>query len=576
MDLVEAKNALTDLDTEEREEIRRILTQLIEALRQGLPALRGSCHVLGHFDAWAGIARWSLRWKGSLPLVVEDASHLRLVGARHPLLCRALGSLESVVALNLDMDPDLRCLVVSGPNMGGKSVLLRTVGTTVVLASCGLPVLAREGTEIPLVDDVLVDIGDEQSMESDLSTFAAHLRNLREMDKRAGRRTLLLIDELGSGTDPQEGAALGLSLLDALHRRGGFIVVTTHMGAFKDFAAQTPGAGNASMEFDRKTLRPKFVFLPGVPGRSHAFEVASMQGWPEGRMREASRRLQESTRHADALLRELEDMRETLLHQEEEVSKKHAEAESIRSRYDSLAQRLKERLDKIRMEKSLEEDQLLRELRELRSKLQLSLDQIKEEQPVAPEKGRDVLRKTDSTLRKRRRRRVPRRTRRPKIPREELAPGREVWCEELRANVKLESITPKGDKAWVWAGAIRMEVPVGSLCQPTERETANEPGAARDWIDIRSSQPPPGELDLRGLDREECMRQLDLYLDRALVSGLQRVTIIHGIGKGILKEQVVAYLRTLSHVDTFRPGEPGEGGTGVTIAFLREPKGDRS
>ena len=570
LSLVDANNALTELETEEQEEVRRILRELTQAYRARLGELRRTLDVLADFDAWGAAARWSLRWGGAIPRVVPEMPVLHLVRARHPLLCKSLGGGGVVVPLDLDLHKDLRCLVVSGPNMGGKSVLLKTVGVTVALAMCGLPVLAGEGTTIGLVDDLLVDIGDEQSIESDLSTFAGHLRNLKRMDDRATSATLVLIDELGSGTDPLEGEALGVTLLEELCARGVAVLVTTHMSAFKEFASRTPGAGNGCMEFDPQTLRPRFHFLAGIPGRSHAFEVAALEGWPRARLERAERRLADASRDADRLLRELEGIRETMRTRAEETDRELREARAAQASYAGLSQRLKERLESIRAEKALEEDRSLAELRRLRKDLQDALAALASGRH-ADEETKPLLAKIETTLRQSQtRRRVRERPARLRIPVKLLLPGRAVWCDEVKSVVTIDAVLPKAGKARVWAGVMRIEVPLGSLREEVGGEAASPEPSRPAGIDLPAAS-VPSEIDLRGLDREEGIRRLDHYLDRALLAGLGRVRIIHGFGTGVLRDGVAAFLRRQPFIGSSRPGEPGEGGEGVTIAFLGEP-----
>ncbi len=277
LEACEANNRLLELRAEAAEEERRILRELASLVRDAAPALERLEHELAVLDAVRACATWAVELGGEA--IAPGGERLRLVRARHPLL--AMGERrDGVVPLDLELGPGGRLLLVSGPNMGGKTVLLKTVGLAVALAHAGLPVLAAEGSAIPELDELRADLGDEQSVDEGLSTFAAHLLALKAMAEAAGPRTLLLADELGAGTDPEEGAALGRALLEHVVSRGAWGVVTTHLGSLKRVASDVPGIVNGSLEFDLVTLTSRYRFQRGVPGASHALDVAGRLGFP--------------------------------------------------------------------------------------------------------------------------------------------------------------------------------------------------------------------------------------------------------------------------------------------------------
>lgn len=584
LDLVDVNNSLAELEADERAEIHRLLRDLTKWVRDHAPILHETLLALAEIDEIDARARLALDLRAIAPLIDEGAKTLRIVQGRHPLLYLALQ--QRAVPLDLMLEGEQRGLVVSGPNMGGKTVLLKTVGIIVLMALSGLFIPAADGTVLPWSDEIFVDIGDEQSLESDLSTYAARLRHMRAALDLAGPRSIVLLDELGTGTDPAEGAALGQALLAQIARQHAFCVATTHLGAFKAFAAATNGFANAAMEYDSETLRPTYRLLTGVPGRSHAFELARREGWPAHALAEAGEFLPAESARADTLLQRIEEELRTLRQEREEVAAQRSRLTEDREAYRRLSQSLKEKTAAVRLEKALEEDRRLREARDLLADLRAQVARLAEAHAAATaaEEGRRITSERRKLHELERQLSEFERTR-PVVPRanavvaggplaaEEIAPGRRAFARSLGVEVTIAPGDAGARRVWVVHKGVRVALPVDDLRHPPEaavEEAAAKKPAASGYIDLQEQliDKLSPEIDLRGLTREECLEKLDLYLDRAVLAGHTSVRIIHGKGTGVLHREVQAFLKKHRHVSAYRTGEPNEGGWGVTIATL--------
>jgi DNA mismatch repair protein MutS2 len=574
LEIVEVNNRLAEQEADERQEIRRILGELSGWIAAHLDPLTETAGLLAQIDELDARARLARELEGSAPELDTDAGRLRLIGARHPLLMRALG--ERCVPLDLELDETLRGLVISGPNMGGKTVVLKTVGLLCLMARAGLYIPAREGAVVPWIDALFVDIGDEQSLDADLSTYAARLRHMRAMLDAATRASLVLIDELGAGTDPEEGAALGEALLAEIGRRGALCVVSTHHGAFKAFAAETPGFENAAVEHDPETLRPTYHLRVGLPGRSHAFELARREAWPAAALSAAEGLLSREAARIEELLARIETQRELLDREEQRLSDQRAQAEVERERLQDRARALEEKLAAVAAEKALAEDQRLREVRELLQLLRSKLEELEQSPPADHGSLRRWFhaREREAAAWAREQRPLP-----PRQPASgapiafaELRPGRQAISRSLGVAVEVR-LAESDQRVWVEHRGVRIVLPAKDLFQPSEKSAPQTPPAARTTVSFADIQEVVqgevrGEIDLRGASSAECRTQLELYLDRVLLAGYPQVRIIHGKGTGALRREVRRLLEAHPQVRGYRDGEGPEGGWGVTIALL--------
>jgi len=564
--VVPHNNELAELRSAEEEEVRRILAELTDRIRALLVPLRTNEEALAELDGHYAAGRLS-RDLAAIPAQPSPHGGIRIRQGRHPLLEMANRDTGApVVPLDLGLGgPHARTLVITGPNTGGKTVALKTVGLFVVMNQCGLHVPAGEGTELPVLDDVFADIGDEQSIEASLSTFSSHLAHVREGLLAAGERTLVLLDEIGVGTDPEEGAALAKSILGALGRRGALTIVTTHYGSLKVFAHDTDGMENASLEFDRESLAPTYRFLQGVPGSSEALSIAARLGLPEDVVREARERLGGEKEAIEGLLHDLQERRRLLDEERAALERELASAKEAGERAESRLAGLRDERTKLRRE-ALEEARLLVE----RSKAELSeiLGAVRVDGADGKAAGRARTRLGE----------MGKELDRGLAPHEVAAPARPARPEEVHDGtpVRIPSLGWKGTalgapgpngKVSVAVGSLRVEMPVESL---EIREGGDEPRRERTGAVVKR---PEGivatELDLRGRTVEEALREVDRTLDGVVLAGGTWLRIIHGKGTGALRGAITEQLESDERVKSFRLGEPAEGGSGVTIAVLK-------
>jgi DNA mismatch repair protein MutS2 len=559
---IELMNRLRELEIAEARELQRILRELSESIRPLADALAGSFQALVELDSLFARARYALQVNGHRPEVVQDGRELVLVHARHPLL---LATLEAVVPYDLVLEPGERIMLVSGPNTGGKTVLLKAVGLIAALAQAGVIPPVGKGTRIPLFDDIFADIGDEQSIEASLSTFSAHLRNLRELLEGATARSLALIDEMGSGTDPAEGGALADAILRSLNRRGTLTIATTHLGQLKAIAGEEEGVINASLQFDAVALQPTYRLQKGVPGRSYGLAIARRLGLPADLLAEAEAALPRTEREAGQLLEELE-------RKDRELAAALAEASSERARTGRLAEEVREREESLRRREKEAERRARQQARDILLNARSEVETAIRELRAAAETGSAELDQAARVAR----RRVEEKVRREGERTASTAPSGRARGEQVQegSHVSIESSGLRGvvvelrdERATVEVGGLRMQVPLAGLIAVDAPQPVRQQRKSTAWSAPELDVSP--EVDLRGMRAEEAAGKLQPALDAAIQADLPSLRIIHGKGTGALREVVGELLRMDGRVRTYRPGGVGEGGAGVTVAELR-------
>lgn len=571
--IVDLNNRWHELQLEERDEVRRIMAELSAQVGIHAEQMNAIISGLAELDLVLACAKYADELRANEPVLVEihktrkdhPGTTLKLFHARHPLL-----DPQKVVPIEVDLDEETFVVVITGPNTGGKTVTLKTVGLLVLMTQSGLHIPAQSGSTLSLFENVYADIGDEQSIEQSLSTFSGHITNIVRVLKTVDRRSLVLFDELGAGTDPQEGAALARAMLAYLLERHVTGLVATHYPELKAYAHSTPGVINASMEFDLPTLRPTYHLTIGLPGRSNALQIAERLGLMPEIIALARTTLNPEDLRADDLLDEIH-------HQRDLAHKARAAAEDARNASETLRAELSQRLEKVEDErlKLLEEarEESARELADLRGAVdELRRDLLRARQPLealkpVQEKLEALQEKTEAPLE------------RQDVPISAEMPLR------LGERVRLRSIPMEGIVTTL--GENEVEVQVGSLrvrakaidivrkgeeIPPTTAITlARKSGKTRVSNEENQSPfyPSPGmELDLRGQRAEDALDALDRYLDNAAMAGLPFVRIIHGKGTGRLRQVVREALQGSPHVSTWENGGEKEGGEGVTVAHL--------
>ncbi|HEX9936657.1 MAG TPA: endonuclease MutS2 [Longimicrobium sp.] len=562
---IEAMNRLRELEAEEAREVLRILRELTERLRPLQPELLASLGALVALDSLYARARYALSVDGRRPAMLPAGTeHYEVVYGRHPIL---LARSRDVVPFDLRMDQGERTLLISGPNTGGKTVLLKAIGLVSLLAQSGIVPPVGEGTRLPVFREVFADIGDEQSIEASLSTFSAHLKNLREALEGAGWESLVLTDEAGSGTDPVEGGALAAAVLVELTRRSCFTVATTHLGQLKLLATQERGVINASLQFDAERLEPTYRLVKGVPGRSYGLAIARRLGLPQQVLDSAESTLPQGERDIARLLLELEAKEQRLDEQQLSLERALAETERLRGdlgeRERGLAQREK---DAERRARQQARDLLLK----AREEVEAAIAELRgaAEQGAVDEAARAARRKVEEAA-KRQKERAPseRRAKQgaPAAPRRaapELGAGVRVRIESLGRTGTVVEV--RDGKATVEAGSMRLTLPSDDLTPLAAGDQEPKQRKPQAGYFVHSVEARP-EVDLRGMRVDEVETVLGRAVDDAILSGLPSFRIIHGKGTGALRAHVRDLIKADRRIRTSRPGELFEGGTGVTV-----------
>ncbi|MGC8838165.1 MAG: endonuclease MutS2 [Anaerolineae bacterium] len=567
---VELNNQWRELQLQEEQEVDRILLGLTDLVAEEAPFIQQTVEALAELDLIFAKARYAEAIRGVEPHLVpfrqrqEDeavphpGSVIELWQARHPLL-----DPEKVVPIDIYLGDDYFVLVLTGPNTGGKTVTLKTVGLLAAMAQAGLAIPAAEGSRLTVFNGIYADIGDEQSIEQSLSTFSSHMGRIIRILQEADSRSLVLLDELGAGTDPVEGSALARAILSHLVARRITTLATTHYSELKVYAHKTPGVQNASVEFDPETLAPTYEVTIGLPGRSNAFAIARRLGLDPAIVQEAQGMVSPDVLEAESLLADIKEAQREALRAREAAARERAEAEALRR---ELAQRLaeverarREVLQKAREEAVREVEEVRRELARLRRLWQRGpAPQLPpaEDLEAAEERLEDLLEEL-----------APIRTKPalglPFQPR----PGDRVWVPSLRMAGEVAHVDE--GEAEVQVGSFRVRVPVEDL----EAQSEGEPlkGPARVELRGLGAGAVPAELNCRGLTVEEALEQVGKYLDRAFLAGLPQVRIIHGKGTGALRRAVREELARHPLVASFRPGARHEGGDGATVVELVQP-----
>ena len=571
--VVDANNAYQELQLAERDEVHRILRVLSEQIADNAQEIRTVNHTLAEIDFVLMCAKYADDLDAHEPILAEKRPRsgnpvIKLYGARHPLLPK-----DKAVPIDVVLEEDKFVVIITGPNTGGKTVSLKTVGLMALMTQSGLHIPAESGSELSPFTNVFADIGDEQSIEQSLSTFSGHMTNQIRILNRAGGKTLMLLDELGSGTDPQEGSALARAIMQYIVEHHIPCFAATHFSELKMFAHSTPGVTNASMEFDLKTLRPTYHLTIGLPGRSNALLIAKKLGLNEEILQNAQKTIDPADMNADNLLDEIR-------RQYDAAKKARSHADRMRSLAENDQRELKKRLDAIEdeREKILQESQeaLEEEVRELREELaRIRRTMNKTKAPVDEVRQLDQdLKAAEKTVKKSGDKAMKKTANLPED--RPLKAGDKVRVRSLGTESLAVISNIYGDEAEIQLGPLRMRVPVRELSRKNETDTPEEtaPTTSTETRSARVSgeifHASPGvEIDLRGLDSQDMSDRLEKYLDDAALAGLPYVRIIHGKGTGVLRRTARKLLLDHPHVKYIESGQDNEGGDGVTIAHMK-------
>jgi DNA mismatch repair protein MutS2 len=568
LETLELNNRWRELQLDEEKEIRRILSALTELVGHDSERIVRTVEVLAYLDLVFAKALYADALKATEPTLVDfkardnhPGSTIQLIGARHPLLS------GNVVPIDVEYDEKTFVLVVTGPNTGGKTVSLKNVGLMCLMAQCGLH-LPCERAKLTVFEGVYADIGDEQSIEQSLSTFSSHMTNTIQILRECNSRSLVLLDELGAGTDPTEGSALARAILTHLLKRRVTTMVTTHHPELKIYSVETPGVRNASVEFDLQTLAPTYRLIVGLPGRSNALAIAKRLGLDDGIIEEAKTMVATESLIADDMLDEIHRTREDIRRQQAQITAMREMIEQERAELQAQLSAVEDERRNIiaagRRSMQDELDDFRKELRRLRNDMReasLPLETLRQVQE-ATNKLEDAVRKPiDNAV---------------DVPASiEWTPrlGDAVWLESLKAEGTITEMDK--DEAMVQIGSLRVRAPMRDLRKPTtaekktlKRKHASAYAQERRDISVPKGQSPGLELDLRGTRVEDALERLDDYIDAAYLSNLPFARIIHGKGTGALRKAVQERVREHPLISKSMSAPPKEGGDGVTIIYL--------
>ena len=566
MGAVKANNELRELYAKEEKEIARILAALSAQAADHREDILIDYDLLVSLDLIFARAKLSYQMEAISPQLTRDGS-LNFKKARHPLLDG-----KKVVPIDVNLGLTFDTLVITGPNTGGKTVTLKTLGLLVLMTQCGLHIPVGEGSCCPVYQSVLADIGDEQSIEQSLSTFSSHITTIVGILEEAGEGTLVLYDELGAGTDPVEGAALAVAIIEETRSLGARVAATTHYAELKTYAMLEPGVENASCEFDVETLKPTYRLLIGIPGKSNAFAISRRLGLPEHVIDHASSRIDRQNVQFEDVLTQLEQQRQAMEQAKEEAQRLRASMESDAEKAAEYRRQLETERAKVTEAARREAESILNEARTVSNQVFHQLDEMKK-------RDRKEFSAQEENQRRAELRRTINQTADKLAPaqKEVLPPTRPAQAgdtvELLKVGTKAQVLSVNKD------GTLRLQAGIMTVTakqeevrvlegQKTNAQAQARKMASRVEHTIRSAGARP-ELDIRGMMCDECQGVIDRFLDDAVMARLQTVTIIHGKGTGALRQAVQQHLRTCKYVKSFRPGRFGEGENGVTVVELR-------
>ncbi len=564
MSLVNLNNEIKELMLKEKAEIERILSVLSAKVNANIVGVKVDANIVWELDFIFAKAKFASEYNCTCP-IINDEGIVDIIEGRHPLIDRI-----KVVPISVKLGKEFTSLIITGPNTGGKTVTLKTVGLIHLMAMSGLMIPARENSVISYFNNVFADIGDEQSIEQSLSTFSSHMKNIVEIMDKADENSLVLFDELGAGTDPTEGAALAISILENLRKRGSKIIATTHYSELKAYALRNEGVENASVEFDVETLKPTYKLLIGIPGKSNAFEISKRLGLPDYIIDFAKENISSENIKFEELIQDLQEksikaqedarLAENLKLEREKVKNKYEEKlEGLQKLRDNALIDARREAKSIIKEAKEEADKILKDIRQLermgyssdvRQKLEEERKKLKDKLEAIEAKDIKKVYKGEAL--------------------KNVKEGDEVLLASINQKVIVLSKPDNKGDVLVQAGIMKITANIKDLRAVSgSNPNSNLPKVKKSKKINLNLRRVESSVDLRGMDSEEAIYTVDKYLDEAYLGGLGEVTIVHGKGTGVLRKAIMNMLKGHPHVKRHRLGEYGEGGTGVTIVELK-------
>lgn len=547
----------------EKAEVERILAELSTKVYNSIISVKLDWETLCVLDFIFAKAKYGLEINGSKPIINENGK-VNLIRVRHPLINK-----DNVVPSDIFIGDKFSSLIITGPNTGGKTVTLKTLGLVNMMGLSGLLIPADSGSEISFFEEIYADIGDEQSIEQSLSTFSSHMTNIVKIMDNADDKSLALFDELGAGTDPTEGAALAISILEKLRARGCFIAATTHYSELKAYALRTEGVENGSVEFNVETLRPTYKLLIGIPGKSNAFNISRRLGLSEEVIEYAKTVISEDTLEFEDLIQNLQEKSISAEENAKVAERYKLEAKSLKEKYqikltnienvrENQFEQARREARNILREAREEADEIIKNMKEI-EKEGLSNPDIKRKLNEARGKIEKSISKTDMGLNEKQH---------EGEELEEVFEGMDAFLPSLNQKVVVLSNPDRKGEVLVEAGIMKVNVKVKDLRKAPSNRQEKRNGKSSKKVNLNLSR-IDSSIDLRGLDAEEALYRVDKYLDEAYLAGMTEVSVIHGKGTGILRKSIADMLRRHVHVKSHRLGVYGEGGDGVTVVILK-------
>lgn len=565
MSVVEANNDIKILKSREKEEIERIIAELSGDCSYCAETLSADYETCAELDLYFAKSNLGAKMRGCIPIISDDGV-TELKKARHPLIAD-----DKVVPVDINLGGDYQALIVTGPNTGGKTVILKTTGLLTAMAMCGLMIPASDGSRVSVFENILVNIGDQQSIEQSLSTFSSHMSSVVKILESADEHSLILLDELGSGTDPVEGAALAVSIIEDMIKKGAKLLVTTHYQELKLFAIETKGIENASCEFDTATMQPTYRLIIGSPGKSNAFSISRKLGVPDDIISRAKALVSSENQRFEEVVSTLEKARTELEKQKNEMERlKNEQAEKtaqLEKELDELNDKKESELEKARIQAMrivescrMQSDELLNQLEDLK-KQQNKADLLNAKSRMKSAMGK--MYDTANPVQQRERKEY-------KLPRP-LKRGDKVLIFDIDKTGILASDPDNSGNVFVQAGIMKTKVNISKLrlIENDAKVTVQNKKISKTGVQSKLQRKPSLELDIRGCAVDEGVHELDMFIDNAVLSGAGMITVIHGKGTGVLRAGIQKHLKSHPSVKSYRAGLFGEGEDGVTVIELK-------
>ncbi len=555
LNVVSLNNKLREYEAREREEIRKILLRITELVKTKKEEILEIKEILERLDFIDAKTTYSVNKKCIVPKIINK-EYLKLVEARHPLIDE-----NTVVPINFELGNPENIMLITGPNTGGKTVTLKVAGLLTIMALSGIPIPTNEKTEIGYFHNVLADIGDEQSLEQNLSSFSGHVSKIKDIIENANSKSLVLMDELGSGTDPMEGAAFAMAIIDYLNKKHVTSIITTHYSEVKAYAFNTTGIKSASMEFNVETLSPTYRLLEGIPGESNALIIARKYGISEEIIENAKSYISEDNQRVEEMLKSIKEKNDELETMQAQLEATRTELDKQKSIYEQNMIKLENEKNEIIKRAYEEADNYLKNMQAKAKNLidKINSEESKKEDAKNAQRSLNMLRESFITDKKKN-------VKEKKVVTQnvDFAVGEEVLVKTMNQNGKILKIMPN-NRIQVQTGILKLVVSTDDIVKIQKKKT----NKFKNFASLKRTSQVRGEIDLRGMNADEAIAELETYMDRAMLTGYHEIYIIHGKGTMVLRKKIHEYLRTSKYVTEFKDANQNEGGIGCTVVTLK-------